>query len=196
MKTKQVLVWALALLGVMILFTSSPLLAEEKTMTPLGGGEIPLIEGIKMLEVGAEAPNFVVKDIEGKPFDFSKHKGKKVYLLVFWSIFCEPCRYEMPIIEKIYEEMGGDDFEVIAVAIDGEPMKNAIAGFVKQEKFTFTVLIDELDEKEFFKVADPYGVPGTPTLYIVNREGKISFGHAGRLTKKELVEQIKKALGK
>ncbi len=175
---------------------SKPLFAEEKTMTPLGGGEIPLIEGIKMLEVGADAPTFTVKDLDGKPFDFSQHIGKKVYLIVFWSIFCEPCRYEMPLVQKVYEELGGDEFEVIAVAIDGAPMKNAIAGFVRQEKFTFRVLIDELDEKEFFKVADPYGVPGTPTLYIVGKDGKIAYAHAGRVSKEELAKEIKRLIGK
>lgn len=169
---------------------------QEKKMTPLSGTDVPTIEGIQMLTVGSPAPSFEVKDLKGTPFNFSQSMGGKQFLLVFWSIFCEPCRYEMPLIQKMFKKYGGEGLEVLAVAIDGDPLKNAIAGFVRQEGFSFRVLIDELDENEFFKVADPYGVAGTPTIYIVDKAGKIAFAKVGSITEKELEKEIRTILKK
>jgi len=169
--------------------------AAEKTMTPLSGG-IPMIEGIKMLEVGAQAPDFTVKDAGGAPFHYGEAKGKSPSLFVFWSIFCEPCRIEMPVVQKLYEKYKDRGLDVVAVALDGEPLKNSIVGFVKQEGYTFRILIDELDEKEMFKVADPYGVAGTPTIYIMDKAGKVVFAKAGRVKEEDLDKALQSVLAK
>lgn len=174
---------------------AAPAPAAEKTMTPLSSG-IPMIEGIKMLEVEADAPDFTIHDAEGAPFTLSDEKGKKPVLLVFWSIFCEPCRFEMPVVQKLFEKYRDRGLDVVAIALDGEPLKNSIVAFVKQEGYTFRVLIDELDAKEMFKVADPYGVAGTPTIYIVDRRGKIALARAGRVKEEELEKAIQSVLKK
>jgi len=185
---------ALALTVVVPLLVSSGAFAQEKSMTPLSGG-IPIIEGIKPLESGAAAPDFAVKDTEGKAFNFGEEKGKAPSILVFWSIFCEPCRVEMPIVQRLHEKYR-DALTVLAVALDGEPLKNSIVGFVKQEGYTFRVLIDELDEKEMFKVADPFGVGGTPTIFLVDRAGKVTFARIGRFKEEDLEKAIQSALKK
>ncbi|MBI5342024.1 MAG: hypothetical protein HZB63_01640, partial [Deltaproteobacteria bacterium] len=61
--------------SVLLLLAGSVISAEEKNVTPLSGG-IPMIEGIKMLEAGAAAPNFAIKDTEGKVFNFGEEKAK------------------------------------------------------------------------------------------------------------------------
>ena len=185
---------ALALPVVVPLLVSSGAFAQEKSMTPLSGG-IPIIEGIKPLEAGAAAPDFAVKDTEGKAFNFAEEKGKAPSILVFWSIFCEPCRVEMPIVQKLHEKYR-DALTILAVALDGEPLKNSIVGFVKQEGYTFRVLIDELDGKEMFKVADPYGVGGTPTIYLVDPAGKVALAKVGRFKEEDLEKAIQSVLKK
>lgn len=164
-------------------------------MTPLSGG-IPMIEGIKMLEVGAQAPDFRVKDLGGTVYDYAAEKGKNPVLMVFWSIFCEPCRMEMPVIQKLYEKYRDAGLDVVSVALDGEPLKGSIEGFVKQEGYTFRVLIDDLDEKEMFKVADPYGVAGTPTIYLLEKGGKVRFAKAGRIKEEDLEKAVQSLLKK
>ena len=170
-------------------------LAQEKTMTPLSEG-IPMIEGIKMLEVGAQAPDFRIKDANGVTFHYAEEKGKNSVLMVFWSIFCEPCRAEMPFIQKMYEKYKGKGLDVVSIALDGEPLKNSIVGFVKQEGYTFRILIDELDAKEMFKAADPYGVAGTPTVYLLDKTGKVRMAKAGRVTEEDLEKAIRSLLKK
>ena len=186
--------------GLRILLAAVPVLiaggafAEEKTMTPLSTA-IPMIEGIKMMEAGAAAPDFTIKDSEGKAFNFGEEKGKAPCLLVFWSIFCEPCRIEMPIVQRLHEKYG-DALTVVAIALDGEPLKNSIVGFVKQEGYTFRILIDELDDKEMFKVADPFGVGGTPAIFLVEKGGKVSLAKVGRVKEEDLEKAIQSVLKK
>jgi hypothetical protein len=57
----------------------------------------------------------------------------------------------------------------------------------------FTVVFDELSGLEY-KIADPYGVAGTPTVYAIDLEGKISFSEVGRLEPEELKEVLMKSL--
>ncbi len=179
--------------GLMVLAGGwAPAETTKKEMTPL---DIPLIGDIEMLKVGDKAPLFALEDLEGRPFNLEDEVGKKVYLLVFWSIFCEPCKAEMPLIQRLYEKYRDKGLEVLAIAMDGEPMRKSIQGLVKQQGYTFRVFIDKLAPDESFVVADPYGVAGTPTLYIVDRTGKISFAEVGRTPKEVLEDAIRKALG-
>ncbi len=182
----------LVVIGAVALWSSGAI-AEQKTMTPL---DIPMIGDIEMLKPGDKAPDFTLEDVEGRTFQLSKEIPQKVHLLVFWSIFCEPCKAEMPLIERLYEEYRDKGFEVIAVALDGEPMKKSIVGLVKQQGYKFRVFIDKLAPDESFVVADPYGVAGTPTLYLVGRDGKIAFAEVGLTDKEVLENEIRKALGR
>jgi len=183
-----------ALLGIVagMLLAPGGVSAQEKAVTPLSGG-VPMIEGIKMLEPGALAPDFRIKDTDGTVYDFREEKGKRPTLLVFWSIFCEPCRFEMPAIQKLHEKYK-DSLQVVSIALDGDPLRTSITGFVKQEGYTFRVLVDELDEKEMFKVADPYGVAGTPTIFIVDRAGKVAIAKVGRFKEEEIEKAIQSVM--
>lgn len=169
------------------LAAAAPAAAEEQGFTP-----IPVIKGIESLTAGKPAPAFTVKDTEGKVFDFSVEKTKRAHVLVFWSIFCEPCREEMPVIEKLANEYRTEGkVEVLTVNMDGEPFLDGIKGFLRQYKYSFRVLLDELDAKgETFAVADPYQVAGTPVLYLVDASGTVAGSHLGRISEGELREKI------
>ncbi len=188
-------VWFYAFCAIMLVAWSEAAFSQDKAMTPLTGG-IPMIEGIKMLEVGATAPDFAIKDVAGTPYRLADEKGKRNVLLVFWSIFCEPCRAEMPAVQKLYDKYKDRGLDVVAIALDGEPLKSSIVGFVKQEGYTFRVLIDELDAQEMFKVADPYGVAGTPTVYLLDRAGKVTLAVAGRMKEDDLEKAVRSVLKK
>jgi thiol-disulfide isomerase/thioredoxin len=54
---------------------------------------------------------------DGKPFGLAGHTGKTV-LLNLWATWCAPCRAEMPALDTLQQELGGDKFEVVAVNVD------------------------------------------------------------------------------
>jgi peroxiredoxin len=164
--------------------------AAQDELTP-----IPMISGIEMLKVGDAAPDFTVGDINGIRFNMqSTLNSRKGVLIFFWSIFCEPCKAELPVIQKLSKAYKPKGIEFVGVAIDGSPMKDAIAAFLSQEDFGFEALLDELNPDESFKVSDPYGVAGTPTVYIIDSKGIVRFARVGRASEEELEEVIKKVL--
>jgi thiol-disulfide isomerase/thioredoxin len=165
--------------------------AQEQGFTP-----IPVIKGVKSLDGGLQAPDFTVKDLDGKSFVFSDERTKRAHLLVFWSIFCEPCREEMPVIQRIADEyLAAGTLAVLAVNMDGEPFIDGIKGFMKQNKYTIRVILDELDAKgEQFAIADPFQVAGTPVIYLVDKAGKIAGSHLGRIGEADLRALITRML--
>ena len=172
-----------------VMMVTGDVLAQDE-LTP-----IPMISGIEMLKVGDTVPDFTVGDINGVSFNMqSTLDSKKGVLIFFWSIFCEPCKAELPIIRSLSEAYKPKGVEFVGVAIDGSPMKDAIAAFLSQEDFGFVALLDELNPDESFKVSDPYGVAGTPTVYIIDSKGIVRFARVGRASEEELEEIIKKVL--
>jgi peroxiredoxin len=166
------------------------LVFAQEDLTP-----IPMISGIEMLKVGDKAPDFTVGDLSGVAFNMNTTiEANKGVFIFFWSIFCEPCKAELPIIQKLSKTYKEKGIDFVGVSIDGSPMKEAISAFVKQEDFGFQALIDELNPDESFKVSDPYGVAGTPTVYIIDGEGVVRFGKVGRASEEELEEIIKQIL--
>ena len=166
------------------------LVFAQEEMTP-----IPMISGIEMLKVGDQAPDFQVGDISGTDFSMKTTlDSSKGVLIFFWSIFCEPCKAELPVIQKLSKTYKEKGIEFIGVSIDGSPMKDAISAFLKQEDYGFQALIDELNPDESFKVSDPYGVAGTPTVYIIDGSGVVRFAKVGRASEEELEEVIKQVL--
>jgi peroxiredoxin len=166
----------------MVLVLGAQLSQAQEEMTP-----VPMISGIEMLKIGDTGPDFSVGDLTGAPFTMNEvlgaHKG---VLIFFWSIFCEPCKAELPAIQELTDKYGEKGFAFVGVALDGAPMKDAIAAFINMEEYSFKVLIDELNPDESFKVSDPYGVAGTPTVYILDGMGVVQFAKVGRASVEEL----------
>ena len=180
----------ITLLPLFVVMAIAGKVSAQDELTP-----IPMISGIEMLKDGDQAPDFTVGDITGAPFNMQTTiDSNKGILIFFWSIFCEPCKAELPVIQKLSKAYKEKGIEFIGVSIDGSPMKDAISAFVKQEDFGFLALIDELNPDESFKVSDPYGVAGTPTVYIIDGQGVVRFAKVGRASEEELENIIKKVL--
>jgi thiol-disulfide isomerase/thioredoxin len=72
---------------------------------------------------------FTFKDATGKDTDLTAWKGR-VVLLNLWATWCTPCRKEMPDIAKLQKELGGADFEVVALSVDRKGLE-ASQAFLK-----------------------------------------------------------------
>lgn len=144
----------------------------------------------RVLKTGTKAPLFTTPSLEGEDYDLGDVVGKKPVLIFFWSFFCGPCREEMPVLQKIYEEVGEDKIEFVGVNLDGKKLTKAITKFLTDSNMEFKSVFDELDGISY-KIADPYGVAGTPTSYIIDMDGNIAFSAVGHIEP----DEVKKLLG-
>ena len=125
--------------------------------------------GVIRPKVRLEAPGFTLASLAGGEASLSDFKGK-VVLLSFWATWCKPCRKEMPAMERLWQELGGEGLVIVAVASDRGSFKKVerrVGKFIRELGVTFPVLLDPAGE-----VRRSYEVMGLPTSYIIGRDGK------------------------
>ena len=110
-------------------------------------------------------------DIEGKPVDLKALHGR-VLVVNFWATWCEPCRDEMPSLQRLREKLAGRPFEVITVNF-GESAEK-IGAFLGKEKITLPVLVDAQKE-----TAKDWGVGGLPMTFLVDARGRVRYSVFG-----------------
>lgn len=121
------------------------------------------------VSVGSDAPpvRAATLDSTHRVKTLADYKGK-VVLLNVWATWCEPCRVEMPSIEKLHEEFGAQGLSVVAVSVDDAGTEEQIRAFAKELKLTFEILHDP---SEVTKAN--YQITGFPETFIIGREGII-----------------------
>jgi peroxiredoxin len=139
------------------------------------------------LQVGKKAPDFTLKTYNGKTVKLSDLKGKRV-LLNFWASWCGPCEEEMPVMQKVYEELKEDQVEFVAVNMTiGKETIESATQFVKQFGLTFPVPLDI--EGEVMKLYEVYGLP---TSYFIDSDGVIRAKYFGPMEEKFMKEELTK----
>lgn len=136
---------------------------------------------------GYRAPDLEGIDLAtGQTVRLSDFRGQVVFLN-FWASWCPPCRWEMPDIQRIYEEMG-DKVKVIAFAADGTETPEELQAYIKELGLTFTVARDGTSE-----MANRYLVRALPTSLFIDRKGVIRVRVEGAIDYDTMVEFIDKA---
>lgn len=125
-----------------------------------GGGSDTDING-----KDAQAPDFTLKDVNGKSVSLSAFKGKTV-LLDFWGTWCAPCVENIPSLKTFYEKNGGDDFELISVAND--PNTARWKKMIAEKGMNWTNVIDPDGS-----VCSQYHIQYYPTMFLISSDGKI-----------------------
>jgi thiol-disulfide isomerase/thioredoxin len=105
-------------------------------------------------------------DADGAEHRLADWQGK-VVLLNFWATWCAPCRKEMPMLDALQTEFGGDDFEVVTVATGRNSVQGIRRFFEEVGVANLPVLLDPGQE-----LAREMGVFGLPITVILDREGR------------------------
>ena len=124
------------------------------------------LSGKPRLEKSVPAPSFTLPDLDGKMINLADYKGK-VVLLNIWATWCPPCVEEMPSMEKLYQELKDESFEILAVSID-ESGVNVVLPFMKKHKLSFPALTDTTGGMKSL-----YQTTGVPESFIVDKDGII-----------------------
>ncbi len=137
---------------------------------PYGAGKTESIINDALASTTGQAPDFELKDMDGKTVKLSQFKGKKPVLLYFWATWCPSCTKAQPAIIEIYNSNRNENLEVFGVNVgQGDPVER-VKRFLSGHPVPFPVLYDNEG-----KVSSSYSVSGIPLFVLVNKEGKIVY---------------------
>lgn len=138
-------------------------------------------------EIGAVAPEMVLKTPEGETIKLSDFKGK-VTMIDFWAAWCKPCRMENPNVVKLYAKYKSKGFEIFGVSLDqsGDKWVEAIA----QDGLTWK----HGSELRFWESSfvPAYNLDGIPMTYLLDENGVII---AKGLRGEQLEQKLKEIFG-
>ncbi|MBI5070959.1 MAG: TlpA family protein disulfide reductase [Deltaproteobacteria bacterium] len=110
--------------------------------------------------------------LDGKTVDVAAEQGK-VRVVDFWATWCEPCKEELPALDKLARQHAGRGLAVYGVSFDED--REQIPEFLARLAVSFPILWDRGGDR----LSQQYGVARLPTTLIVDRRGFIRFVHEG-----------------
>ncbi len=122
---------------------------------------------VDLVAVGSRAPQFTATDLaSGRVTTLADYRGT-VVLLNVWATWCQPCRVEMPSLERLHRRLGGADFRVVAVSVD-EQGPEVVAKFAQDLGLSFEILHDRSGA-----IQRAYQTTGVPESFVIDRDGVI-----------------------
>lgn len=130
---------------------------------------------------GSRAPDFAYPSLDDGEMRLSDYEDH-VVLVNIWATWCEPCRQEMPSMERLYQALRGEDFEIFAVSVDapiGQTDASGYAGgdlaaFAKEYGLSFPILHDPSGG-----IRQTYQATGVPESFLIAKGGLIYKKVAG-----------------
>ena len=128
-----------------------------------------VIDTRKVTDIGQQAPDFSISDIDGKTVKLSEFIGQGYLLLDFWASWCGPCRKENPNVVEAYNKYHNQGFDVLAVSLD--KTKEAWLRGIEEDGLKY----HHVSELKYWNsdVARLYGIRSIPSNLLINSEGKI-----------------------
>jgi peroxiredoxin len=134
-----------------------------------------------------QAPDFALKDADGKLVHLTDYRGK-VVLLDFWATWCGPCKIEIPWFMEMQRKNKDQGFEVLGVAMDDEGWET-VKPFVTDLGVNYRILMGNDMTAQLYG-----GVDALPTTFLIDRTGKIAAVHVGLASKKDFEDGIQELL--
>jgi thiol-disulfide isomerase/thioredoxin len=137
---------------------------------------------------GGATPSLALRDLQGKEHKLADYRGK-VVVLNFWATWCDPCREEMPSMQRLQDKLAGQPFVILAIDYgEGAPRIN---DFLKKIPVRFTVLLDRDTS-----AATAWKVKVLPTTLVLDPQQRIRYSVVGDLEwdSQSVEDTIKKLL--
>ena len=134
-----------------------------------------------------QAPDFVLKDVNGKTVRLSDYRGK-VVLLDFWATWCSPCQIEIPWFMDLERRNKDKGFAVLGVSMDDDGWES-VKPFLSQLGVNYRVVIGDSETAQLYG-----GVDALPTTFLIDRDGKIAAVHVGLADRRDFEDGVEKLL--
>ncbi|MCR8982511.1 thiol-disulfide oxidoreductase ResA [Brevibacillus laterosporus] len=136
------------------------------------------------IKKGDKVPNFSLQSLDGETMTLADLKGKGV-ILNFWGSWCEPCRNEMPDLEKAW--LANKDQNIVIVGVNVGESEVSAEQFVRQVKTTFPILMDK--QREVTKV---YNIGQMPSTFYIDQDGIVQDIIIGPMNEKRINAALEK----
>lgn len=124
------------------------------------------------LKIGDVAPAYLGKNSQGDEVNLESLRGK-ITVISFWASWCPPCLKELPVLEKIQNQVGKDKLEVVAINYR-EPRKH-----FKKIKRKLSHLQLTLTHDRKGRISKQYGIKSLPHVLVIDKEGKVIYQNLG-----------------
>ncbi len=126
------------------------------------------------VKVNFSAPKLTLYDLNGQQVNIADYR-QDILLINNWATWCPPCKYEMPTLEKYYQEHAKQGFLLIGIEA-GDPASD-VAKFVKEYGISFPVLLDP-DSKSM----EAFGNDSLPSSYVIDHNGNVVLAWTGPIS--------------
>jgi peroxiredoxin len=150
-----------------------------------------LVGELKPKMLHSTAPEFSLKDINGRAVKLSDYKGR-IVVLDLWATWCRPCIASFPAMQLMVKKHKDIAFLFIAVEEKDRNPLPGIKRFMEKANYSFTVLVDEpvAPNSSQYKIITAYKPDGIPAKYIIDRNGILRFKTSGFDTDTELINEL------
>ena len=116
---------------------------------------------------GFLAPDFELQTLEGQQIRLSQLRGNPI-IVNFWASWCQPCRIEMPAIQKAMDAHNDDGLIILAVNMTNQDDINQVRDFIQELDLQFNVLLDPKGE-----AGSAFRIAALPTTFFIRPDGII-----------------------
>jgi thiol-disulfide isomerase/thioredoxin len=139
------------------------------------------------VELWGGAPDLKLPAVDGTIVRLSDHAGQ-VVVVDFWATWCPPCQEMIPVLKKLHRNYSDKGLLVLGISLDNDGLE-VLGPFVHQEMIPYRIVMGNDRIVRAFG-----GVTTIPTLYIVDREGRLVRKMVGYHSYDDLEDEIKRYL--
>jgi cytochrome c biogenesis protein CcmG/thiol:disulfide interchange protein DsbE len=139
-------------------------------------------------QVGRNAPDFALADLDGNPVRLADLRGHPV-IVNFWASWCGPCVEEFPLLDGALADHGGEGLVIIGIVYRDN--SEAARDFMQRTGARWTAAMDPGEV-----VAGEYGIFGPPETFFIDRDGVVAGRQVGQLTAADVERQVALIVGK
>ena len=151
---------------------------------PLLPGDDPDTQGTL---VGRAAPAISAEDLDGRRWTLADGAGRVTWVN-FWATSCEPCRTEMPAMQRLEDAYGN---RLVVLGLDWGESRASVEDFIGRYEVSYPILLDPTLEN-FYRWSARAGLP---RHYFVNGNGTVVREVIGPLAPARMLEIVEELLG-